>query len=74
MSATIKSLGMLKGYTGGESERQVPAGITVRQALGQLGIPSEVVALVVVNGEMQDKDYLLQEGDAVRLMAVIGGG
>jgi sulfur carrier protein ThiS len=46
----------------------------VRQALVELGIPPEVVALVVVNEEQQAKDYVLQDGDVVRVLAVIGGG
>jgi sulfur carrier protein ThiS len=40
----------------------------------QLGIPLQLVALVVVNNEPQAKDYRLQEGDFVRLLAVIRGG
>jgi hypothetical protein len=43
--------------------------------LTSVNIPSEVVALVVINGVHQtDKDILLNEGDVVKLMAVIGGG
>jgi sulfur carrier protein ThiS len=30
--------------------------------------------MVTVNGEMQPKEYVIQEGDSIRLMAVIGGG
>jgi molybdopterin converting factor small subunit len=30
--------------------------------------------MVTVDNEMQTKDYLIQEGDTVMLMAVIGGG
>ena len=40
----------------------------------RLGIPPEVVALVVVNEEHQTKDYILQDQDIVRVLAVIGGG
>ena len=39
-----------------------------------LGIPPELAALVLVNDEQQDKEYVLQEGDVLKLMAVIGGG
>ena len=47
----------------------------MREALKQVGIPPEVVALVVINGNYQtDKDTVLQDGDVVKLMAVIGGG
>jgi len=30
--------------------------------------------MVSVNDEIESKDYMIQEGDAIRLMAVIGGG
>ncbi len=72
--AKIQPLGMLKTYLQGQSECQAASGIPVRQAMEELGIPPEVVALVVVNGEQQTKDYVLQDGDVVRLLAVIGGG
>lgn len=74
MSATICPLGMLREYLKGEKEARVAAGQTVRQALASLGIPAEVVALVLVNDQPQEKEYLLQDGDVVKILAVIGGG
>ena len=74
MTAQIKPVGMLKSYIGGQTEVAVEAGRTVREAIAALGIPPEIVALVMVNEEQQPKDYVLQEGDVVKLMAVLGGG
>jgi len=37
-------------------------------------MPPEIVAMVLVNDETQSKDYILKNGDIVRLLAVIGGG
>ncbi len=74
MSATIRPFGMLREYLQGEKEARVEGGQTVRQALASLGIPPEVVALVLVNDQPQEKDYVLQEGDVVKILAVIGGG
>ena len=37
-------------------------------------MPPELAALVLVNDEQQSKDYVLQDGDVLKLMAVIGGG
>jgi len=74
MTAQIKPVGMLKSYIGGQTEVAVEAGRTVREAIAALGIPPEIVALVMVNEEQQSKDYVLQEGDVVKLMAVLGGG
>ncbi|MFN3307716.1 MAG: MoaD/ThiS family protein [Anaerolineales bacterium] len=74
MSPTIRPFGILRDYLQGEREAQVAAGQTVRQALVSLGIPPEVVALVIVNEQPQEKDYLLEEGDQVKILAVVGGG
>ena len=74
MIARIRPLGILKSYVGGQNEVSVEAGRTVHAAIVALGIPPEIVALVMVNEEQQPKDYVLQDGDAVRLLAVIGGG
>jgi hypothetical protein len=57
MSALIKPIGMLKSYIGGQAEIAVEAGRTVREAVAALGMPPEIVALVLVNDERQSKDY-----------------
>ena len=72
--ATIKPVGMLKSYIGGQIEVAVDAGRTVRETMAALGIPPEIVALVLVNDAQQPKDYVVQDGDVVKLIAVIGGG
>lgn len=64
----------MKSYIGGKSEIAVEAGRSVRETLSALNIPPEVVALVMVNEAQKTKDYVLQEGDVVRVLAVIGGG
>lgn len=74
MSATIKPLGILKTYIGDLKETSVESGITVRVTLTTLGINPDLVAGVFVNDEQQTKDYVLQDGDVVKLLAVIGGG
>jgi sulfur carrier protein ThiS len=74
MTATLKLHGPLKDYASGQAQVSVPSGQSIRQALIGLGVPPELVALTVVNEEPRSKDYLLQPGDVVRLMAVLGGG
>jgi len=74
MSATIRPLGMLKDYLGEFKEATVETGLTVREAVDLIGINPDLVAGVFVNGEQQTKDYILREGDIVKLLAVIGGG
>jgi sulfur carrier protein ThiS len=74
MTATIRPYGILKSYIDGKPEVAVEAGRTIRQVLQSFGMPPDVVALVLVNDEQQSKDYVLQDGDTVKLMAIIGGG
>lgn len=75
MPVTLRPIGQLKSMVNDQAELTVPAGITVREALALVNIPSEMVALVVINGAHQtNKDTLLKEGDVVKIMALIGGG
>jgi sulfur carrier protein ThiS len=74
MPATLRLGASLKILIGGRDEYAVEPGRSVRETLVSLGIKPELVAMVSVNEEMQTKDYVIQEGDAVRLLAVIGGG
>lgn len=74
MTATIRPLGMLKTYTGDLKEISVEAGLSVRDTITNLGINPDLVAGVFVNEEQQTKDYILKDGDIVKLLAVIGGG
>jgi sulfur carrier protein ThiS len=74
MPATLRPSGALRSYIDGKDEIAVEAGRSVRETLSALNIPPEVIALVVVNEEQKTKDYVLEEGDVVRVLAVIGGG
>jgi molybdopterin converting factor small subunit len=74
MTATIRPFGTLKEYIGGAYDTTIEAGVSVRQAMVNLGMPPEVVALVLVNDEQESKDYVIKDGDHVKLLAVIGGG
>jgi sulfur carrier protein ThiS len=74
MSAQIRPVGTLKSYIGGQTEVAVDAGRTVRETMTALGIPPEIVALVLVNDAQQAKDYVLQDDDVIKLIAVVGGG
>jgi sulfur carrier protein ThiS len=72
---TLRPIGHLKSMVDNQTEVTVPSGISIRQALALINIPSQVVALVVINGvHTTDKETILNDGDVVRLMAVIGGG
>ncbi len=74
MPAIFRLSGSLKDVVGGKDEYVVEAGHTVREQLLALGIVPETVAMVSVNGAMETKDYVIQDGDTVRVLAVVGGG
>jgi sulfur carrier protein ThiS len=74
MSAIIRPLGMLKSYVGNQKEVAVEAGHSVRDTLASLGINPDLVAGVFTNDEQQSKDYILKDGDIIKVLAVIGGG
>lgn len=74
MSAQFKLSGSLRDVTGGKEEYMVESGVTVRETLVSLGIQPLTVALVMVNNEQSNKDHVIQDGDKIRVMAVVGGG
>lgn len=74
MSATLRLGDSLKAMLGKASEYTVQSGSSVRDILVSLDIKPELVAMVSVGGEIQTKDYVIQDGDIVKVMAVIGGG
>lgn len=70
----LTPVGILKRYVSDQSALVVTAGRTVAEVLEDLGIPPELVAIVMVNGLQQPKSYRLQEGDKVKLVPLMGGG
>ena len=54
-------------------EYEVPAGMTVRDALKKVGLPPEST-LAVQNGKLVTDDTILQDGMQLKLVAVISGG
>jgi sulfur carrier protein len=56
-----------------KQEWELEGKFTVRQAIEKVGLNSEAV-LAVRDGELITEDTRLQDGDQVRLVAVISGG
>jgi thiamine biosynthesis protein ThiS len=52
---------------------EVKENMTARDALKKINIDPESV-LISVNGKLVTDDYVLREGDVVKLVAVISGG
>ena len=74
MTAKIKISSALKMILDGKEEIEIEAGYSVRESMIKINIKPELIALVVVNGEQKNKDYIIKDGDQVKLLAVIGGG
>jgi sulfur carrier protein ThiS len=56
-----------------DQEFEVKAGMTVRDALLKIKIEPDSV-LITRSGELITDDEILQEGDDIKLIAVISGG
>jgi sulfur carrier protein len=52
---------------------ELKGGLTARAAIQKVGLDPEAV-LIVRNGELITDDIVLEEGDEVKLIAVISGG
>jgi sulfur carrier protein ThiS len=56
-----------------DKQYEVRHGMTVRDALLRLDIPPETV-LLTRQGQLITDDVILEEGEVIRLIAVISGG
>lgn len=74
MAVTLIAAGMLKEYIGGRSRLELAPGSTVREMLEEIGVPPELVAVVVREGRLVPKDYRPQDGETIKVFTVIGGG
>lgn len=74
MRISVKTIGLLKDYHPGESDLIIDPGISVRQVILMLNIPTQLVAMVIVNDVQTAKEYILNDDDRVQLIAVQGGG
>lgn len=74
MAVTLVPVGMLKEYTGRQDRLEVQAGPTVAEMLETAGIPAALVAAVLKGNEIVSKEYRPQEGETLKLLAVVGGG
>jgi molybdopterin converting factor small subunit len=47
---------------------------TIGELMKDLGIPDEIVKIILVNGRSKDLDYTLKEQDRVALFPPVAGG
>jgi Mut7-C ubiquitin len=50
------------------------AGKTLRQIVGEVGIPVDEVSSILVNHRVEPLNYLAQDGDLIHLSIAISGG
>ena len=76
MGVQLIFLGLLKRYAGGHSVLTVEdaPGKSIIQLLAELSIPPALVGMALVNGCQRTKDYVLRDGDVVKLVPPISGG
>ena len=75
MCVTVIPVGLLRDYATIPSPILLPcAEATIEELLKRLAIPSELVAMALVNGLQRPKSYQLTEGDVVKLVPLMGGG
>lgn len=74
--ASVKFFGFLKEYAMAEEPLQIIFSDkkTVRQILTEGHVPEEIVGFTTVNDQVVSRDYLLQDGDQVKIFPLIIGG
>jgi sulfur carrier protein ThiS len=73
--ATFEVVGMLRDYVKHGPDQIGPVeGFTVTELIRKLGLPEDLVAFVMVNGQQEPKTYRIRPGDMVKLLPFVGGG
>jgi sulfur carrier protein ThiS len=69
-------VGMLRRYVNGQESLSLDgwSSRSVLQLLDHLGVPSPLVGAVLIGGQLVSKDHVLQEGEEVKLIPLVGGG
>ncbi|HJX38766.1 MAG TPA: MoaD/ThiS family protein [Anaerolineae bacterium] len=70
----LRLVGLLKKYGPEQASIQIEPGQTVSDAILSLGVNPDLVAIVMVNGRQRSKADLLEPGDKVKLLPMVGGG
>ena len=49
-------------------------GLPLKVVCREIGLPLNLISVCVVNGKAESKDYILQHGDEIKVIAAMGGG
>jgi sulfur carrier protein ThiS len=79
VTATLRPVGVLRTLTCTSGSREnatvtVEHGQSLDSACLEVGVRPDLVALFLVNGRPESGGYVLQAGDDVKLVALVGGG
>ena len=74
MTAILKFPSAIKEFTKGRSEFIVDSGRSIREIISDTGVDPVIIALVVVNGVQESKEYIVKDDDVIKALAIIGGG
>ncbi len=74
MKVSVAAFGSIKEYIpeAGEVELEEPVCLSEFKVIA--GIPATVPVSYIVNGNVQNGKYTVQENDAVKLIMIVGGG
>jgi sulfur carrier protein ThiS len=69
-------MGVLRTFVGGKDRLilEQKEGQSLEQVCDELGVPLNMIALFIVNGEPREKGYHLRSDDEVKVVALVGGG
>ena len=74
MKITLKLIAPLGGERSTEQVCHYPAGICIRQVLAELDLPEGHFGMAALNGRYADPETVLNSGDVLALLPLVGGG
>jgi len=74
MRITVKLFASLRIGRFKQEERTYPVGINCQQVAENLGIKVDEVCIVLVNGRPESREHVLNDGDVLSFIALVGGG
>ncbi len=74
MQIKVKLIGAFRVDRFKEQDGEYPAGITAEKIIEQLHIPRRALGTVLINGVHSRIDDIVNEGDTIALLPILGGG